>query len=356
MHPLHFPHAAARRTSILCAVLLSATSVHAAESWGTKAEAFNLNCTSTDCSGGGVSGGDSIFEPDVVNFQGSPATNNVDGSLGTATVTASFEADGSGLATMRQTGEATGAINGIAFSEGNTLDFVTYNGPPATVTISIDLTGTHTGPTSGADNSLDGINGVVHVFRDQNAIDSIDSEMSTDLSCLFECYVPDETSNVTVEDGNLADSDTIVLDLADGDTFYIYGRLNLTGAGGGVASSLNSFTYSFSPSAGLTSLAGGGAGPVDTDGDGVPDAADNCTMVSNVNQIDADGDGYGNVCDADINNDNIVNTADLGLLRLVFFSADAIADFNTDGVVNLVDLGIMRAGFFQPPGPSAFAP
>ncbi len=36
----------------------------------------------------------------------------------------------------------------------------------------------------------------------------------------------------------------------------------------------------------------------DSDGDGVPDACDNCPTVANANQADADGDGIGDACDA----------------------------------------------------------
>lgn len=92
---------------------------------------------------------------------------------------------------------------------------------------------------------------------------------------------------------------------------------------------------------------------VDSDGDGVDDSVDNCSTVANPNQIDSNGDGFGNLCDADLNDDLIVNVTDLGLLRSVFFTADEDADFNTDGVVNVVDLGVMRSAFFQPPGPGA---
>jgi hypothetical protein len=94
----------------------------------------------------------------------------------------------------------------------------------------------------------------------------------------------------------------------------------------------------------------------DADLDGVMDQADNCTTVANTDQRDSDGDGYGNACDSDLNNDLIVNFVDLGLLRGVFFSDDANADFNGDGTVNFVDLGIFRTGFFAPPGPSCAAP
>jgi len=37
----------------------------------------------------------------------------------------------------------------------------------------------------------------------------------------------------------------------------------------------------------------------DGDGDGVPDAGDNCPLVGNTDQADADGDGIGNACDPD---------------------------------------------------------
>ncbi len=92
---------------------------------------------------------------------------------------------------------------------------------------------------------------------------------------------------------------------------------------------------------------------IDTDGDGVFDGVDNCSAVANSDQRDTNNDGYGNACDADLNNDCVVNVVDLGILRAVFFSADPDADFNGDGVVNVVDLGWMRLGFFMAPGPSA---
>ncbi|MFK7888538.1 MAG: thrombospondin type 3 repeat-containing protein, partial [Gammaproteobacteria bacterium] len=98
--------------------------------------------------------------------------------------------------------------------------------------------------------------------------------------------------------------------------------------------------------------AGPGGDEPDTDGDGVIDSQDNCTNVANIAQTDSNADGFGNECDADLNNDCVVNVVDLGILRSVFFSANADADFNGDGVVNVVDLGMMRALFFAPPGPS----
>ena len=94
----------------------------------------------------------------------------------------------------------------------------------------------------------------------------------------------------------------------------------------------------------------------DSDGDGVGDDVDNCTLVPNSDQRDTNGDGFGNICDADLNNDGVINAVDLGLLRLVFFSDDDDADFNGDGLVNVIDLGVLRVSFFTLPGPSGVAP
>jgi len=98
------------------------------------------------------------------------------------------------------------------------------------------------------------------------------------------------------------------------------------------------------------------ADPLDTDNDGVRDNLDNCINVTNSDQRDTDGDGYGNRCDADFNGDLIVNLSDYSVFRSKFGTADPDADFNGDGVVNLSDYSIFRAAFGKAPGPSCCAP
>jgi hypothetical protein len=93
----------------------------------------------------------------------------------------------------------------------------------------------------------------------------------------------------------------------------------------------------------------------DADGDGVPDASDNCTLVANPDQLDSDHDGFGNRCDPDYNQDEITNFSDLARMKSAFFKTDAAVDLTGDGLVNFADLTVMKRFLFEPPGPSGLA-
>jgi hypothetical protein len=94
----------------------------------------------------------------------------------------------------------------------------------------------------------------------------------------------------------------------------------------------------------------------DPDGDGISADVDNCQMVANANQRDTDGDGYGNPCDGDFNNDGRVNFTDLGIFRSRFGTTNPDADLDGNGGVNFTDLGRFRSLFGAPPGPSGLVP
>lgn len=53
------------------------------------------------------------------------------------------------------------------------------------------------------------------------------------------------------------------------------------------------------------------AADADTDGDGIPDPADNCPNQANQGQANTDGDGQGDACDADDDNDGVPDASDV---------------------------------------------
>ena len=100
----------------------------------------------------------------------------------------------------------------------------------------------------------------------------------------------------------------------------------------------------------------------DTDGDGVGDPNDNCTMARNASQLNADGDAFGNLCDADLNNSGLVTSADFAILRALLGQAAlvsataAAADLNGSGTVTTADFALLRVNLGKAPGPAGTLP
>jgi hypothetical protein len=105
----------------------------------------------------------------------------------------------------------------------------------------------------------------------------------------------------------------------------------------------------------------------DSDADGAYDDQDNCIDAANgpllpdaggSSQRDTDGDGYGNLCDGDLDNSGgIVNFADLAAFKAMFGTPNANGDLNgSGGIVNFADLARFKALFGKPPGPSGVKP
>ena len=107
------------------------------------------------------------------------------------------------------------------------------------------------------------------------------------------------------------------------------------------------------------------AGPsTDADSDGILDFQDNCLGRANGpaqapnNQVDTNNDGYGNACDPDFTDDNIVGGPDLTTFRNNFGAAnpDLDTDLTADNIVGGPDLTTFRNFFgVLPPGPSGHA-
>ncbi|MDD2758776.1 MAG: thrombospondin type 3 repeat-containing protein [Methylomonas sp.] len=94
----------------------------------------------------------------------------------------------------------------------------------------------------------------------------------------------------------------------------------------------------------------------DTDADGVPDFLDNCTLVANANQRDTDGDDYGNICDPDFNQNNVVDPLDLNTFKAKLGQVSPHQDLNGNGIVDPLDLNILKTYLGKAPGPSGLHP
>jgi uncharacterized protein (TIGR03790 family) len=101
--------------------------------------------------------------------------------------------------------------------------------------------------------------------------------------------------------------------------------------------------------------------PEDQDGDGVPDASDTCRDLPDPDQRDTDGDGFGNLCDADVDGDGWVTSSwgraeRPGDVEQIALTARALAyvphhDLDGDGHVDRRDVSLAHVTLFQRPGP-----
>jgi len=115
--------------------------------------------------------------------------------------------------------------------------------------------------------------------------------------------------------------------------------------------------------------------PADLDGDGVPNESDDCVWLANADQRDTDGDGIGNLCDPDVDQDGVVTTSfgrrtldgRIGDLERIAVAAqqarsdrdaptDPSLDLDGDGKVTELDVAHAQLWLFQPPGPSGRVP
>lgn len=80
-------------------------------------------------------------------------------------------------------------------------------------------------------------------------------------------------------------------------------------------------------------------------------------LVANANQRDANGDGYGHICDPDLDGDKVVGILDFNKFRTSWLKTSGNPAYNQDcdldgdGVVGILDFNIFRNYWLKPPGP-----
>jgi len=93
-----------------------------------------------------------------------------------------------------------------------------------------------------------------------------------------------------------------------------------------------------------------------------PACLDKCSLVASASsQVDSDGDGFGNECDGDLNNNGFTNSQDYILFRAQLGQPSTpptynIADLNANGFVNSQDYVLFRKLIGSPSGPACAAP
>lgn len=75
----------------------------------------------------------------------------------------------------------------------------------------------------------------------------------------------------------------------------------------------------------------------DANGNAIPDVDDHSPWTADATNTDTDGDGFGNIIDADFNNDWVVDNADQIILTNMDGTSDAECDMNSSGTVDNAD-------------------
>ena len=97
---------------------------------------------------------------------------------------------------------------------------------------------------------------------------------------------------------------------------------------------------------------------MDTDEDGIIDSEDNCVDVFNPDQKDTNQDGFGNICDPDLDNDGNITSEDGDIIESVYgltpesLNWNPDVDLNDDDSIDIFDVVVWSEMYGKKPGPS----
>jgi hypothetical protein len=97
---------------------------------------------------------------------------------------------------------------------------------------------------------------------------------------------------------------------------------------------------------GVTLLVASTAQGEDVGHDGIPDDQDNCVVLGGLTfQTDTDGDGFGNACDPDYDQDGFVLGSDIEIFNSLLGNGNSVADHTNGGIVLGDDLVFLLSLF-----------
>ena len=258
---------------------------------------YNADQTDTDGDGQG-----DACDPDDDNDGMTDEFENLYGLNSLSNTDAGGDVDGDGVTNLEEFTDGTNPTE-VNFdtidTDSDGVTDVTDNCPTDANADQADIDGDSVGNVCDADIDNDGVLNASDAFA-YNSLESTDN----DSDCTGDANLSTSGNGC----GNNSDPDDDNDGMTDEfENLYGLNSLSNTDAGGDVdgdgVTNLEEFTNGTNP----TEV---NFDTIDTDSDGVTDVTDNCPTDANADQADIDGDSVGNVCDADIDNDGVLNASD----------------------------------------------
>lgn len=275
-------------------------------------------------------------------------------SIASSDFNLAIDADGDTVPNLTEIVNSTDPLNADSDGDGAPDAIDSF---PTLASEAADIDGDGIGDNADSDSDGDGVANTVEIAQGTDPLAS-DSDTDGISDALDNCPLADNADQLNTDSDSLGntcddddDNDTLI------DSAEIAGGSNplvSDSDGDGVLDALDTFPSSADETAdndhdgsgdnadldddndGLadTTEIAGGSDPKrgDTDGDGVIDGSDNCVLIANVDQLNADSDALGNTCDSDDDNDTLADVEETVYGSDGWRTDSLIADGDQDGM------------------------